>query len=317
MLQQTQVETVIPYYRRFLARFPSVKALAEAHTDQVLKSWENLGYYSRARHLHAAAKEVVACRGGKIPQTRRALLSLPGIGEYTAAAVLSMAFGKPVAAIDGNVLRVISRLFALRGPVGSSEYRQKVHNLADQLLSKKKPGLFNQAMMDLGATVCTPRDPSCPSCPVKGLCMAENLGLQENIPAPGKRPAPLHKHMTAAILMDRKKRVLVVQRPASGLLGGLWKFPGGERRAKEALESALARTVREELGVSVRVQKPVASVKHAYTHFRVTFHVYRCALEQGRPKATEKHRWMWVSEKELRRLALSKAERKILGVLYS
>jgi A/G-specific adenine glycosylase len=201
--------------------------------------------------------------------------------------------------------------------MGSYESRQEVRHLADQLLSKKHPGLFNQAMMDLGATVCTPRNPSCPSCPLKDRCMAEKLGLQEHLPVSIKRPALLHKHITAAILLDRKKRVLMVQRPASGLLGGLWKFPGGERRAKEASEEALARTVREELGVSVRVEKAVALVRHAYTHFRVTFHVYRCAMEQRRPKAAEKRRWMWVSEEELQRLALSKAERKILGVLHS
>jgi len=317
MLQQTQVETVIPYYGRFLAKFPSLKTLAEAGTDQVLKSWENLGYYSRARHLHAAAKETVARWGGRLPQNRKDLLGLPGIGEYTAAAILSIAFDEPVAAIDGNVTRVISRLFALREPLGFSASRQKIRDLADQLLSKRHPGLFNQAVMDLGAAVCTPRNPSCPSCPLRDLCMAEKLGLQEKIPVSMKKPTLLHKHMTAAILLDRKKRVLMVQRPASGLLGGLWKFPGGERRAKEASEKALARTVREELGVSVRVQKSVALVKHAYTHFRVTFHVYRCAMDQGRPKAAEKHRWMWASEEELQRLALSKGERKILGVLHS
>ena len=317
MLQQTQVETVIPYYRRFLSRFPSVKTLSKARTDQVLKSWENLGYYSRARHLHAAAKETVARWGGRLPHDRKDLLGLPGIGEYTAAAILSIAFDEPVAAIDGNVTRVISRLFALRRPPGSSASRQKVLELADQLLSKKHPGSFNQAMMDLGATVCTPRNPSCPSCPLKNLCKAERLGLQEKIPDSMKRPALLHKHMTAAIILDSKKRVLMVQRPASGLLGGLWKFPGGERGAKEAPEQALTRTVREELGVPVRVGEGVGLVKHAYTHFRVTFHVYRCAMEQGRPKGTEKRRCLWASEEELRRVALSKAERKILGVLHS
>lgn len=317
MLQQTQVETVIPYYRRFLTRFPSVKTLAEARTDQVLKTWENLGYYSRARHLHSAAKEIVARWGGRLPQNRKDLLSLPGIGEYTAAAILSIAFGEPVAAIDGNATRVISRLFALRRPMGSSESRQKVRDLAHQLLSKTRSGPFNQSMMDLGATVCAPRNPSCLSCPLRDFCMAEKLGLQERIPVSIKRPALLHKHMTAAIILDRKKRVLMVQRPASGLLGGLWKFPGGERGAKEASEQALARTVREELGVCVRVEKRVARVKHAYTHFRVTFHVYRCAMEQGRPRSFEKRPWKWASEEELRRLALSKAERKILGVLHS
>jgi A/G-specific adenine glycosylase len=315
MLQQTQVETVIPYYRRFLARFPSVSALAEARADEVLKLWENLGYYSRARHLHAAAKEIVTRCGGRIPQTREGLLGLPGIGEYTAAAILSIAFGQSVTAIDGNVSRVISRLFALRKPLDAPESRQQLRDLANQLLSKRHPGHFNQAMMDLGATVCTPRTPSCLSCPLSGLCVAKGLGLQGKLPVPRERPALSHKHMTAAIILDRKERVLMVQRPASGLLGGLWKFPGGERGAKESVKEALARTVREELGVSLRVGKEVASVKHAYTHFRVTFHVYRCAIKRGRPKSLDKRRWKWVPAQERHRLALSRAERKMLDVL--
>jgi A/G-specific adenine glycosylase len=318
MLQQTQVETVIPYYLRFLERFPTVNALAKARGDEVLKIWENLGYYSRARNLHAAAKQIAARRGSStLPQDRKALLDLPGIGEYTAAAILSIAFAQPVAAIDGNVSRVISRIFALRNPLGSLESRQQIRDLADHLLCKKHPGHFNQAMMDLGATVCTPRTPACVSCPLRGLCKAKGLGLQEQLPVAKKKPTLSHKCMIAAILRDRKKRMLVVQRPHSGLLGGLWKFPGGERGAKESAEDALARTVREELGVSVRAIKTIASVKHAYTHFRVTFHVYRCAVVRGRPKSLEGHVWKWVSAEELRGLALSKAERKILSALHS
>jgi A/G-specific adenine glycosylase len=317
MLQQTQVETVIPYYRRFLARFPSVNALAEAHMGEVLKLWENLGYYSRARNLHAAAKEIVARWGGRLPQNRKELLDLPGIGEYTAAALLSIAFSQPVAAIDGNVSRVISRLFAVRTPSDSSEFRNHVRTAADQLLSKRNPGLFNQALMDLGATVCTPRTPSCLSCPLRVLCKAKDLGLQERLPLPKKRPALSHKHMAAAILLDRKKRLLLLQRPASGLLGGLWRFPGGERGKKEALKEALRRTVREELGVSIRVGEAVTSTKHTYTHFRVTFHVYRCAIVRGKPKSHNGLEWKWVSAEELQQMALSKAERKILVTFQS
>jgi A/G-specific adenine glycosylase len=317
MLQQTQVETVIPYYRRFLARFPSVIALAKARADEVLKTWENLGYYSRARNLHTAAGEVASRWGSTIPQNTKDLLSLPGIGEYTAAAILSIAFARPVAAIDGNVSRVISRLFALRSPLGSSESRRQIRNRVDLLMSRKRPGRFNQAMMDLGATVCTPRVPSCLRCPLRRLCRAKGLGLQEKIPVSAQRPVLSHRHMTAAIILDREKRVLVVRRPASGLLGGLWKFPGGEIGPKEAVEEALARTVREELGLCVRPVQSVALVKHVYTHFRVTFHVCRCVMVRGRPKSLEGREWKWVSEAELRRLALSKAERKILAALHS
>jgi A/G-specific adenine glycosylase len=317
MLQQTQVETVIPYYRRFLKKFPSVRALAEARPDEVLKIWENLGYYSRARNLHAAAKEIVVRWEGSLPKSREELLDLPGVGEYTADAILSIAFAQPFAAVDGNVSRVISRLFALRKRLGSPESRVQIRKRVNQVLSQKHPAHFNQAMMDLGATVCTPRTPACVSCPLRGLCKAKGLGLQEQLPVAKKKPTLSHKCMIAAILRDRKKRMLVVQRPHSGLLGGLWKFPGGERGAKESAEDALARTVREELGVSVRAIKTIASVKHAYTHFRVTFHVYRCAVVRGRPESLEGHVWKWVSAEELRGLALSKAERKILSALHS
>jgi len=317
MLQQTQVDTVIPYYRRFLARFPSVNDLAEARPDEVLKLWENLGYYSRARNLHAAAKAIVAHCQGALPQNRKDLLALPGIGEYTASAILSIAFTKPFAAIDGNVSRVISRLFALRRPLGSPESREQIRDQVNHLLNKKRPGQFNQAMMDLGATVCTPRTPSCLSCPVMGSCKAKALGLQEQLPVPPKRHALSHKHMIAAILLDRKKRVLVLRRPASGLLGGLWRFPGGEIGARESGKNAVARTVREELGLTIRVKEEVALIKHAYTHFRATFHVYRCSLVPGTPTSYGGLKWKWVSAEELRRLALSKAERKILAVLQS
>ena len=313
MLQQTQVETVIPYYRRFLSKFPSVRALAAAQPDEVLKLWENLGYYSRARHLHAAAKELVVRWGGSLPRNRKDLLDLPGIGEYTADAILSIAFAQPVAAVDGNVSRVISRLFALREPLGSQESRKQVRKRATELLSKKHPGRFNQAMMDLGATVCTPRTPACVSCPLRGLCRAKHLRLQDQLPVAKKKPTLSHRHMIAAILFDRKKRVLVVRRPPFGLLGGLWKFPGGERGAKEAMEEALVRTVREELTLHVRPAERIGSVKHAYTHFRVTFHVYRCSVVSGRPRSGEGRKWKWVSTEQMHRLALSKAERKILA----
>jgi A/G-specific adenine glycosylase len=294
-----------------------VKTLAEAHDDEVLKLWENLGYYSRARNLHAAAREIAARWQCRLPHQRKELLALPGVGEYTADAILSIAFAKPVAAVDGNVSRVISRLFALRKPLGSPESRNRILDLANHLLSKKHPGHFNQAMMDLGATLCTPRTPACVSCPLRGLCQANDLGLQEQLPVAKKKRALSQKHMTAAILFDQKERVLLVRRPASGLLGGLWKFPGGERRKEEDAEEALARTVREELDLHVRAVKAIASVRHTYTHFRVIFQAYRCAIVRGRPKSLEGREWKWVPAEELHRLALSKVERKILVALHS
>ena len=182
MLQQTQVDTVIPYYHRFIEKFPVVEDLAEASMEDVLKVWENLGYYSRARNLHAAAGQLVKRSGGRFPENRDGLLLLPGIGPYTAAAIMSFAFGEQIATVDGNVKRVMSRLFAVPEPIDQSPTRRRLHDLAAELVPERNPSEFNQGLMDLGATVCTPRRPSCRSCPLQGLCLAFQEGLQETLP---------------------------------------------------------------------------------------------------------------------------------------
>jgi A/G-specific adenine glycosylase len=315
MLQQTQVDTVLPYYRRFLSAFPSVKSLAEASLQDVLKIWENLGYYSRARHLHLAAKQITACWGGQIPDTEKALLSLAGIGRYTAAAILSFAFGQQVATVDGNVRRVICRLFAIQDPLDQADTLRRIDRIAEELVPKAHSSPFNQGLMDLGATVCSPRKPSCNACPLHSFCLAKKQGLQDTLPMRKKRSPLAHKDVTAGIVADRQGRLLVVQRPHSGLLGGLWKFPGGERKPKEALQSALRRSVKEEVGVRIQVKKPIASVKHAYTHFRVTFHAFQCELNGGKPRALGCHRWQWTTLSGLSKIPFSRGERKIIALL--
>jgi len=315
MLQQTQVDTVLPYYERFLSAFPTVPSLAGASLQEVLKVWENMGYYSRARHLHRAAQEIMTRWGGCIPDSEKALLSLPGIGRYTAAAILSFAFGHRVATVDGNVRRVICRLFAIQEPLDQAHTLGRVHELAEKMVPEGRSSPFNQGLMDLGATICTPRSPSCAHCPLQTLCLARKQGLEGRLPIRKKRAPLKHKDATAGLIQDKRGRLLIVQRPASGLLGGLWKFPGGVAKPRESLEKALKRTVREELGIGVEIQKALIAVKHAYTHFRITLHAYQCRLNGADPKALGCQRWEWSPPSDFRRHPFSRADRKIMEAM--
>jgi len=317
MLQQTQVKTVIPYYYRFLSRFPTVQALASASLDDVLKAWENMGYYARARHLHSAAVEIVERFGGKIPNTWEELIGLPGVGSYTAGAILSIAFSQSVPAIDSNVRRVLSRLYAIDQPLEQSQTQRRIADLTKRLLPKHNAGLFNQALMDLGANICTPQKPGCKSCPIWASCKAHQGQLQDALPVTKKRPPIPHSHVTAAVIRDTHGRILVVRRPNKGLLGGLWKFPGGLQASDETLGRSLRRTVREEVGIQIRVGKSITSVNHAYTHFRITLHAFQCTHETGKPKALGCPDWRWIELRQLEDLALSKADRKIIEALTS
>jgi A/G-specific adenine glycosylase len=315
MLQQTQVDTVIPYYSRFLERFPDAAALAAAPLDDVLKAWENLGYYARARHLHQAARILVEKFNGKLPDTWGAIITLPGIGNYTAGAILSIAFGKPVPAVDGNARRVLSRLYAVREPVDQRETQKSLHALAVSLIPETAPGSFNQALMDLGAMICAPKSPACADCPLRIQCKAQQDGLQDLLPMSEKKPAKPHERVTAAVIFNRQGQVLIVRRPARGLLGSLWKFPGGIVEKKEMLEEGLTRTVREELGIRIRVGKPLASVNHAYTHFRITLTAFRCLRRSGRPRTLACQEWRWASPDDLEKLTFSKADRAVISVI--
>jgi A/G-specific adenine glycosylase len=315
MLQQTQVDTVIPYYHHFLSSFPTIQALAEASLDDVLKVWENLGYYARARHLHQAAQKIVKTYGGKLPRNHDALVTLPGIGEYTAGAIRSIAFNIACAAVDANIRRVVSRLFAVGTPLDKRSTQRKISDLAQDMILKKAPGEVNQGLMDLGATICTPTGPSCGNCPLHRWCEAFSKGLQEKLPVIKKRPPIPHHHTTAAVITDKRNRILLVQRPNHGLLGGLWKFPGGKKRQKETLVGCLKRTVEEELGISIQTGKEIAQVKHTYTHFRITLHAFTCAIKSGKPKAVACHAWRWSTPPQWRDLALSKADRKIMEAM--
>jgi len=315
MLQQTRVDTVIPYYERFLKQFPDVLTLARAPLQDVLKAWENLGYYSRARHLHKSAKLIAGRFGGRIPDTLEDILTLPGIGTYTAGAILSIAYGRAVPAVDGNVRRILSRVFAVGNPINDPVEQRHFFERAVTLVPEKRAGDFNQALMDLGATICRTKNPACGACPLAAMCLAHCLGLQDRLPVSRKPPAIPHRQAVAAVLRNREGRLLIVQRPASGLLASLWKLPGGFLKNNENPQAGLRRLVGEELGLVIRVGKKIASADHAYTHFRATLQVYEGFRFNGKPAARGCQDWRWASGTVLKKLPLSKIDRMAVNLI--
>lgn len=316
MLQQTRVETVIPYFQRWMRRFPTVQALAESNEQDVLQAWEGLGYYSRARNLYRAAKEVVERFGGRLPAARSELESLPGIGRYTAGAIASMAFGQDEPALDGNLRRVLARAFNLTVPLRTKQGKQALQQLLEEHLPRGQAGDFNQAMMDLGATLCTPRSPDCANCPVAAICKAYQLGVQDERPLTETRRQVPHYTVTAAVI-QRDGRVLIAQRPAAGLLGGMWEFPGGKQEPEETLAACLEREILEELGTQVMVGEPVGIFRHAYTHFKVTLHAFHCTLNGAEPQAIEASNLRWVLPVELAGFPMGKIDRQISRHLFT
>jgi A/G-specific adenine glycosylase len=317
MLHQTQVTTALPYYRRFLARFPTVFDLAQALLEEVLKAWEGLGYYARARNMHCAAQSIVAEFGGRIPDGYDALRRLPGIGDYTAGAILSIAFGQDRAAVDGNVLRVLSRVLHVTTDIADPATKRQIETLAAHLLPPGEAGDFNQALMDLGATVCLPRRPRCLICPLPTVCAANQLGIQELLPvrAP-KKPAP-HYQVAAAVIWRNGQggEFLIAQRLPKGLLGGLWEFPGGKQEAGESLPDCLKREIREELGFGIAVGDLLVVVEHAYTHFRITMHTFHCCPQEGEPQTIGVAAWRWIMLDQVGDFAFSAADHKIIAAL--
>jgi len=293
MLQQTRVETVIPYYERFLERFPDVRALASADLDDVLGQWAGLGYYGRARNLRAAARALVDEHGGRLPRDAAALRRLPGVGRYTAGAVASIAFDRPEPVLDGNVKRVLARLLAIRADVGRSEVAERLWGHAGELAAGPRPGDLNQALMELGATVCTPRAPRCEACPLARRCAARRAGDPEAIPARAPRRA-VPEVAAVACWLVRGGRVLVVRRPPRGLMGGLWELPGGDLARGEAPAAGVRRALRERLALSVERVRRAGSVDHAFSHRLLRLHVYRCEEARGRVRlhGPDAHRWL-------------------------
>ena len=312
MLQQTRVETVIPYYERFLARFPDVAALATADLDDVTALWAGLGYYSRARNLHRAARLVMERHAGRLPDDVDALRKLPGIGRYTAGALASIAFDKPAPIVDGNVARVLARLLAIDGDLRGPANQARLWSEAEALARGEDPGALNQGLMELGATVCTPRAPRCTACPCARHCAARAQGRAEELPV-RTRPTEVSRVEAVAVFLERHDRVLAVQRPQRGLLGGLWELPGGELRNREAPARALARTLSEGLGLGVRDTEPLGTIEHAFTHRLLRVHVFRGTAGAGRVRRAGWHAHRWVSRSALAALPLGGPTRKALS----
>ena len=314
MLQQTRVETVIPYYERWLALFPSVAALAEASQQSVLSAWEGLGYYSRARNLHQAAKTVMDEFGGQIPRDAAQLRRLPGIGRYTAAAIAAIAFNQDVAALDGNLRRVFARVFDVSQPADSPAGEQTLWALAESCLPRGRAGDYCQALMDLGATVCLPKNPLCLLCPLAELCRARALGIQEQRPVHAPKPAVPHKLKAAAVILG-DGGALLSQRPAKGLLGGLWEFPSAEVNADAP--KALAAAIETEYRLRVSPLARLGEFRHAYTHFTLTESVWRCELVNGKGASRgvaslrPYHVIKWVPLGELGNYPMGKVDRAI------
>ncbi len=316
MLQQTRVDTVGPYFQRWMEQFPSLAVLAQADEQKVLRAWEGLGYYSRARNLHTAAQIVLAEFGGRLPEERSELEKLPGIGRYTAGAIASIAFGHDEPALDGNLRRVAARVFNMPLPARSPQGERRLEELLREHLPAGKASAYNQALMDLGAEVCTPRDPACGRCPLQRVCQAFQLGLQAQLPVLAKRPPSPHYLVTAAV-MRRADTVLLTRRPAAGLLGGLWEFPGGKLESEETLPECLQREIREELGVEVRVGVELGVFRHAYTHFKVTLHAFEAQIAAGEPQLLQADELRWVVLDDLPNFPMGKIDRQIAALLLA
>lgn len=319
MLQQTRVRTVVPYFERFLERFPTLADLAKASQQEVLRAWEGMGYYSRARNLHRAARMIQERHIGKFPRKLDEIGKLPGVGSYTAAAIASIAFNTPVAVLDANVARVLARLAAIEGDLGERRNRCALETLARGVLPRKQPGAFNEALMELGQRVCLPRSPSCLLCPLASFCRARREGRVEEIPWPSRRSRqPLRQY--AGVLVSQGEKVLLVQRPPRGLLGGLWDFPMQPCNVRETPEMC-AKQLFTDLIVLKGARGPygrpvqIAREEHTFTHFRMRLYVYGYRLSRE-PEIRSEEPIAWVGPAELGDFPLPRLTRRILSRLY-
>ncbi len=315
MLQQTQVNTVIPYYTRWLQQFPTVETLAQADQQTVLKAWQGLGYYARARNLHRAAGMVVKEHNGQFPTSVASAVKLPGIGQTTAGGILSAAFDLPTAILDGNVKRVLARLVNLSVPPNRAQ--RYLWGLSEALIDTRSPRDFNQGIMDLGATICTPKEPVCGLCPWQRHCRAFQLNIQATIPMTETRSPLPHKHIGVAVIWNDDGHILIDRRRQEGLLGGMWEFPGGKIEPNETVEECIRREIQEELGIEVVVGDRLITVDHAYSHFRVTLNVHHCQYQSGEPQPLECDEVRWVRLDELQQYPFPKANEKIIEALQA
>jgi A/G-specific adenine glycosylase len=306
MLQQTQVDTVIPYYHRFIDSFPTIRALADAPEDQVLKSWEGLGYYSRARNLQSGVREVAEKYHGELPDDKKQLLSIRGIGPYTAGALLSIAFGEPEPAVDGNVMRVMSRIFLIDDDIAKSATKKKFGQIVQELITEADPSAFSQSLMDLGAMICRPRNPLCPECPVREFCRANAEGVQSEYPVKSRKAGPVTKSYAILLLRDGGGKFLIEKRPEKGLLAGLWQFPMVPGTKRDDLFAA----AREKTGQPVRLKKETFTLTHHFSHliWKLVLYAGKC---DGPVRRDETVRWLAVND--LERLPFPVPHQKVIS----
>jgi A/G-specific adenine glycosylase len=315
MLQQTRVDQATPYFQNFISLFPTVFDLANASQQEVLKAWEGLGYYSRARNLHAAAKTVVEDYKGHLPEDYDEIIKLKGIGPYTAAAVTSIAFNKPNPVVDGNVIRVLTRYFGIEDDTRSTKTRNNIQELANDLIDVESPGDFNQALMELGSEVCTPSNPDCTNCPIQDGCIATKMA--KTVVIPYKSPTKKKPHYTIGVgIIEREDdKILIALRPEEAMLGGLWEFPGGKQNDGEDIQQTVERELKEELGIQVQAYKELMSLKHTYSHFSITMHAWFCKLISGEAKPKESQEIKWVEISELEKFPFPKANKVLIEQL--
>jgi A/G-specific adenine glycosylase len=311
MLQQTQVATVIPYFERWMARFPTVHALASAEEDEVLHAWQGLGYYSRARNLLRAAREVVARHRGRIPDSVEELRTLPGVGRYTAGAIASIAYNRPAPIVDGNVQRVLTRLFALGGDPRRAPLEPRLWHLAELLIPERAARDFNPALMELGARICVPVNPRCGICPVALACEARRLGIQDQFPETAPRPKTTPVRMAAALVRCGDRLLIVQRRADESRWAGMWQFPSVELTEGETGVEAARRAARDTVGLDVRPGARAAVLQHSVTRFRITLEAFECEPLEGTPRAAGCQAWSWVEPARLTEYALPAAHRRI------
>ena len=312
MLQQTQVKTVIPYFKRWLKDMPNVNAVACADLNYILKKWEGLGYYARARNFHSACKAVMKHYSGAVPHNYNDFLSLPGVGPYTAGAVMSIAYSLPIPAVDVNAYRLVSRLKSIKAPFNGC--KNDVFRFLSDYISTDRPGDFNQAIMDIGRELCVLKKPLCTICPVQNYCSAFVNNVVDKYPPRIKRPKKPHHHLAVGIIWKNNK-ILITQRPERGLLGGLWEFPGGKIINGEGAKNCIIREVNEKLGICVRPIRFVKQIRHAYSHFSITLDAYHFDYINGTPKTIGYIDWRWVEMGEIFQLPFHRANHKLFDVL--
>lgn len=315
MLVQTTVAVAIKRYPRFLKRFPTLASLAKVPLDQVMKEWEGLGYYHRARYLHRAARLIQSEHGGRFPATYDAIRALPGVGEYVAAAVSNFCFGTRVPAIDANVARVAARLFAVRGDVRSADVRRIIFQRLRLLMVVGRGAVWTDGLIEVGALICSPRKPRCDQCPLTQSCIAFQSGHPDRYGTIEARAVRGEVQVACGVIRHRNGRILITQRPETGLLPGLWEFPGGKRQRNERLADTCRREIEEELGIVVAVGERRMVIRHAYSHYAVRLYVFECCYESGAPQAIGCQKWKWVRARDLARYAFPTADRKIIEEL--